>query len=62
MTVIRVPNMQCEKCAGRIESALTEAGLDFSVSLQEKTVTVNGCENCVAKAKKKLSELGFEAE
>ena len=54
--------MHCEKCVERITKSLAEARLDFEVSLENKTVTINGCENCVAKAKARLDDLGFTAE
>ena len=62
MTVLNVPEMHCEKCVERINKALTEEGLTFSVSLADKTVSGDGCENCIAKAKEVLDDLGFTAE
>ena len=47
MTTISVPDMMCENCVKRITNALTAAELKFSVSLDTKTVTVDGCGNCV---------------
>lgn len=61
MTVIKVPDMHCEKCVERITKILTEEGLDFKVSLEDKTVTVNGCEHCVKTAAEALDDLGFDA-
>ena len=60
MPVIKVADMHCEKCVARITKLLTEEGLDFSVSLENKTVTVNGCEHCVKTALEALDDLGFE--
>ena len=63
MTVLKAEDMHCEKCVERITKALTGAGLDFKVSLAElsdKTVAIDGCENCVAKAKELMDDLGFE--
>lgn len=60
MAVIKVADMHCEKCVGRITKLLTEEGLDFSVNLAEKTVTINGCEHCVKTALDALDDLGFE--
>ena len=60
MPVIKVADMHCEKCVARITKLLTEEGLDFSVSLEDKTVTVNGCEHCVKTALEGLDDLGFE--
>jgi len=61
MTVLKVADMHCEKCVERITRILTEDGLDFSVSLADKTVTINGCEYCVKTAIEDLDDLGFEA-
>lgn len=60
MTVIKAEDMHCGKCVERITKAMTEAGLDFSVSLEDKTVTINGCEHCVKTALEVLDDLGFE--
>lgn len=62
MTTLNVPDMHCEHCVARINKALTAAGLNFSVSLENKTVTIDGCENCVTKAKEELMDLGFETK
>ena len=62
MTKIAVPDMMCEHCVKRITNALTEADLQFSVSLEEKTVTIDGCENCVKTAVSELEDLGFTPE
>ena len=60
MTVLKAEDMHCEKCVERITKALTGAGLDFKVSLADKTVTIDGCENGVAKARELMDDLGFE--
>jgi len=46
MTTIKVPEMMCQNCVRRITDALTAAGLTFSVSLESKTVTIDGCAHC----------------
>lgn len=61
MITLNVPDMHCEHCVKRINDALSAAGLDFSVSLEAKTVTINGCEHCAAKAIDELDDLGFTA-
>ena len=61
MTVLSVPDMHCQHCVKRITDALNEAKLKFSVSLDEKTVTIDGCEHCVATAIEALDDLGFDA-
>ena len=60
MAVIKVAGMHCERCVARITKLFTEEGLDFSVSLADKTVTINGCEHCVETALEALDDLGFE--
>lgn len=60
MKVLRAEDMHCEKCVERIEKAMGAAGLDVTVSLSDKTVTVNGCDHCVATAKEIMDDLGFE--
>ncbi len=56
---ISVPDMHCEACVKRITLALEETGIKFSVSLEEKAVTVDGCEHCLATALSELEDLGF---
>ncbi len=62
MTTLKVPDMHCEKCVARITRALDEANLKFSVSLEDKTVSVDGGEGDVEKAKSALDDIGFTAE
>lgn len=59
---ILVEDMHCEKCVARIEKALLDTGIDFSVDLESKTVSVDGCEKCVSTALGELSDLGFEGK
>lgn len=59
MTTISVPDMMCENCVKRITNALTAADLKFQVSLEDKSVTIDGCENCVKTALSELEDLGF---
>lgn len=62
MTKISVPDMMCENCVKRITNALTGAELKFEVSLADKTVTIDGCQNCVKTAVSELEDLGFTPE
>ena len=62
MTTISVPDMMCENCVKRITNALTAAELKFSVSLDTKTVTIDGCDNCGKTAVSELEDLGFTPE
>jgi len=61
MRVLKVEDMHCEKCVERITKAMTAEGLDFQVSLADKTVSVDGCDHCVGKAIEILDDLGFDA-
>ena len=60
MKVIKVADMHCEKCVERITKILTEEGLKYSVSLEDKTVTIDGCDHCLKTALEALDDLGFE--
>ncbi|MBE6961487.1 MAG: heavy-metal-associated domain-containing protein [Ruminococcaceae bacterium] len=62
MKTVYVPEMMCQNCVRRITEALTEAKLDFTVDLDTKTVSINGCENCLKTAISELDDLGFSAE
>ena len=61
MTTLKVETMHCNKCVSRIEAALNEVKLDFSVNLDAKTVSVNGDEKAVKLAIEELADLGFDA-
>lgn len=56
---ISVPDICCEGCVKRINTALGDAKLNFTVSLDEKTVTVDGCEHCLKTAYDLIYDLGF---
>ena len=62
MTTIKVPEMMCQNCVRRITDALNGAELKFSVKLEDKTVTIDGCQNCLKTAMSELEDLGFSAE
>lgn len=62
MKTISVPDMMCENCVRRITEALTKADLKFSVSLETKTVEINGCDSCLKTAMGELEDLGFTPE
>jgi copper chaperone CopZ len=61
MTTLKVEDMHCEKCVERITKVLKAADLEFSVSLEDKTVTIDGCEHCVKTAIEELDDIGFTA-
>lgn len=59
MKTISVPDMMCDNCVRRITKALTAADLKFTVSLENKTVTIDGCDHCTDTAVSELEDLGF---
>ncbi len=62
MTTLDVKEMSCNHCVERIGKALETAGIKHSIDLEAKTVTIDGCENCVKKAIEELDDIGFTAE
>ena len=62
MFTISVPDMMCENCVKRITNALTEAQLKFTVSLESKSVSIDGCQHCLKTAMEELEDLGFTPE
>ena len=61
MTILNVPDMHCSKCVERITNALNAAGLKFTVSLEDKTVAIDGGAADVEKVKAELDDIGFDA-
>ena len=59
MTTLKVPDMHCSMCVKRITDTLNAVNLKFSVSLADKTVTIDGDEAAVATAKSELDDIGF---
>lgn len=57
--IISVPDMMCENCVKRINNALKEQKIDFTVSLETKTVTVEGDENAAKQVASIIYDLGF---
>ncbi len=62
MKVIKVEGMHCEKCVQRIKTALDEKGISHEISLADATVSIDGCEHCLATAKEVIYDLGFDVE
>lgn len=61
MTTLNVKEMSCNHCVERIGKALSQAGIKHSIDLEAKTVTIDGCENCVRTAISELDDIGFTA-
>ena len=57
--IIHVEGMHCIRCAGKVEGAMYDLGLDAVVDLEKKICTVNGeCENDEIVAA--IEEKGFQ--
>lgn len=61
MKTYKCEEMMCSRCVTRIDKALTEADIKHTISLENKTVTIDGCEHCEKKALELLDDLGFSA-
>ncbi len=61
MTTLNVKEMSCNHCVERIGKVLESAGIKHSIDLGTKTVTIDGCENCVKTAISELDAIGFTA-
>lgn len=61
MKVFGCEEIMCGGCVGRIEKALDAAGIGHQVSLENKTVGINGSEEQVKEALEILDDLGFSA-
>ncbi len=61
MIILDVPEMHCNKCVERITKALEDDKLSFTVSLEDKSVSIDGCQNCASTAISTLDDLGFTA-
>lgn len=57
--VLHVPDMHCSACVSRIDVALKVMNLTYAVSLEDKTVTVNGDRKQIDAARKALDDMGF---
>lgn len=62
MKIIKVEGMHCQNCVKRITDALNEKGIKNEVSLENGTVSIDGCENCLKTAKEIIYDLGFDVE
>ena len=62
MKVLSVPDMKCANCVKKIDEALTQADLKHEINLEDKTVSIDGCDNCLTKAFDIVKNLGFAPE
>lgn len=61
MKTYKCEEMMCEGCVNRIKKGLDGADIKNTVDLAAKTVTIDGCAGCEAKAVEILDDLGFTA-
>jgi len=62
MTTLSVPDMHCNMCVKNVTNALDKAGIKHSpVSLQTKSVDVEGSDADIKKACSALDDIGFPA-
>ena len=60
MKVLKAEDMHCNKCVERIDKALNAADIKHEINLEDKTVSIDGCDSCLKKAIEILDDLGFE--
>lgn len=58
-TIILVDDMQCEHCAAKIDHALSDTGIRYTVDLPRKAVIMDGTQDDVMKARAVIDEIGF---
>jgi copper chaperone CopZ len=61
MTILKSEEISCNHCVARITKALNEAKIPNEVSLEKKTVCIDGDEAVVSQAVGILDDLGFSA-
>jgi copper chaperone len=61
MKTFKCEEMMCGGCVNRIKKGLDAADIKNKVDLDSKTVTIDGCGSCEAKAVEILDGLGFSA-
>ena len=60
MKTLKVPGMMCNMCVNRISKSLSDEGIEATIELSTKTVSVS--EDLVAKVVDILDDLGFDVE
>lgn len=60
MAILKVEGMHCEGCVKRVTEGLQAEGIAAEVSLENKTVTVEGDKGTVEKAVSEIEDLGFD--
>lgn len=62
MQTLKVKEMSCNHCVERIHKALEAVDIKHTIDLDSKTVTIDGCDNCIKTAIEELADIGFTAE
>ncbi|MEG0895169.1 MAG: heavy-metal-associated domain-containing protein [Oscillospiraceae bacterium] len=60
MKVLNVPQIHCQNCVKRISQALSQQGIKYEISAENKTVTID--EKDINATISVLDDLGFDAE
>ena len=61
MTTLNVKEMSCSHCVDRINKVLDAADIKHVIDLEHKTVSIEGCDECVKRAIEELDDIGFTA-
>lgn len=61
MTTLNVKEMSCSHCVDRINKVLDAADIKHVINLEHKTVSIEGCDECVKRAIEELDDIGFTA-
>ncbi|MDE8163371.1 heavy-metal-associated domain-containing protein [Erysipelothrix rhusiopathiae] len=60
--IIFVDNMKCEGCVKRISEELDNTRVDYTISLPNKSVTVEGSNDTVHAAKQAIQSAGYSVK
>lgn len=58
--ILIIKNMDCDHCVEKISEALTDAGIEFDINLEKKTVGIHGRGDAVVTATRLITELGYQ--
>ncbi len=61
MTVLNIKEMSCNHCVQRINTLLENLSIKHTISLDDKTVTIDGSQNEVNRVIEELDDIGFTA-
>jgi len=57
--ILIIKNMNTKQCVQKISDALRDAGIEFDIRLDQKTVAIHGRGDAVATATRIITNLGF---